>query len=462
MNKHSLESKFVGALMLSAIGDALGWMTEFQKSTTTLQKQFGVGEIRQFYSWTKKTGGRFYAWEDHISAGSYSDDTQMMLAVARSIRTNGYVDNEYFANKELSQWLAYARGAGKTVKTAAEKIQRKSAHWYNNFYTITGDQQKIDYRDCGANGVAMRILPIVLANYGNEARIKEEIFCNGIITHGHPRALIGAMLYGFALNRMLNADQMTFEWKLFLSEIGQSIPHFFDLNTLNENTHLQSWVIEWNKTGRDFHAEFEACLNEVLCGLRSIYKALRDQADVDHVLEALGCLSSETKSSGTATTLAGIYLACRYHNEPLEGIIKAVNALGTDTDSIAAFVGGLLGALHSDDVIPSELLAIQDAEYLKSVAITLLNKGNCGCNQEGGNMIESMNDSAFISSSPIKLVGLGNGWIDSVDYRVSASKNKKALVANVQIESGQSIVINRLVDIDVGIEAEASSNYELF
>ena len=49
----------------------------------------------------------------------------------------------------------------------------------------------------------MRVLPIALANLGDIEKIKEEIFCNSIITHGHPRALLGAMLYGYAVNQII-------------------------------------------------------------------------------------------------------------------------------------------------------------------------------------------------------------------------------------------------------------------
>jgi len=167
------ETKYKGSLKLSAIGDALGWITEFEKSKESLNKKYSNDKILNFLDWEKKVGGRFYGYTDFIKAGSYSDDTQLLLCVARSIKSGGRVDNEYFSKIELPNWLLYARGGGRTIKTASEKMTRKNAHWNKNFFNYKVKEKTIDYRDSGANGAAMRILPIALANLGNADKIKE-------------------------------------------------------------------------------------------------------------------------------------------------------------------------------------------------------------------------------------------------------------------------------------------------
>ena len=45
-------------------------------------------ELKIFILGKKKVGGRFYGYVDIIEAGSYSDDTQLLLSVARSIKKN--------------------------------------------------------------------------------------------------------------------------------------------------------------------------------------------------------------------------------------------------------------------------------------------------------------------------------------------------------------------------------------
>lgn len=166
------ETKYKGSIKLSAIGDAMGWITEFEKSQQSLKDKFGTERIENFYTWKKTVGGRFYGFIDTIKAGSYSDDTQLLLAVARSIKKDGHLDHNYFAKIELANWLDYARGGGRTVKTAANKISRKSTNWFNNFYNFKVNGENYDYKESGANGAAMRVLPIALANLGNTEKIK--------------------------------------------------------------------------------------------------------------------------------------------------------------------------------------------------------------------------------------------------------------------------------------------------
>jgi ADP-ribosylglycohydrolase len=101
------ETKYKGSLKLAAIGDALGWMTEFEKSQDRLKKKFVTDYINSFHAWEKNVGGRFYDCIDKLNSDSYSDDTQLLLSVARSIDKDGFVDQQYFAKSELPNWLLY-------------------------------------------------------------------------------------------------------------------------------------------------------------------------------------------------------------------------------------------------------------------------------------------------------------------------------------------------------------------
>jgi ADP-ribosylglycohydrolase len=56
----------------------------------------------------------------------------------------------------------------------------------------------------------MRILPIGLANIGNKGKVKEEIFSISIITHGHSRAIIRAILYGYVIDYIINFRPQNF------------------------------------------------------------------------------------------------------------------------------------------------------------------------------------------------------------------------------------------------------------
>lgn len=88
------EAAFLGA----AIGDALGWPHELRARRAGKPKV--TGGLR-YEDWIKRGGGRFQAFEEHIPAGSYSDDTQLILAVARALRRSRRAWWEILAYEEL-------------------------------------------------------------------------------------------------------------------------------------------------------------------------------------------------------------------------------------------------------------------------------------------------------------------------------------------------------------------------
>ncbi len=446
------ETKYKGSIKLSAIGDALGWITEFEKSKDNLLKKYGVDKIDKFYSWEKNVGGRFNGFTDKISPGSYSDDTQLMLAVARSIKEQGIVDQSYFAESELSNWLLYCRGAGRTIKNAARKITRKSARWNKNFFTYKVGKSTIDYRDSGANGAAMRILPIALANLGDIENIKEQIFGNSIVTHGHPRAIVGAMLYGYSINQMLQHRPDFFDSRGYLTELGKDIQQKLAL-TFIDKPEFTRWISEWNKkSNKPFSTLFQETLNETQEYLRIVYKGLTKPVQDEEVLNDLGCLADNTKGSGISTVIAGIYFACKYNKEPITAIEKPVNALGTDTDSIAAFTGGLIGALHGQNVIPEKWKAIQDKQYLENVAMALLaisedrpKDNRTFIEPERLKTITDDISDRFDIDDRVYLEPLGNGTIANIERQQTLTKGQYNLLLEVNFDIGQSCKITKLL-----------------
>jgi len=447
------ETKYKGSLKLSAIGDALGWITEFEKNQQSVKDKFGTEKIENFQNWTKTVGGRFYGYIDNIRAGSYSDDTQLLLAVARSIRNDGSLDHEYFAKNELVNWLEYARGGGRTVKAAANKIQRKSANWFNNFYSLKINNETYDYRQSGANGAAMRVLPIALANLGDTGKIKEEIFCNSIITHGHPRAIIGAMLYGYAVDQIIIFRTADFTWEKYITQIGSDFKEKFDLSLIKRKE-VTEWINQWNKTeNKLFETIYFETLLETQNYLRFIFQSLKQNLSVHETLQKLGCFTPVTKGSGISTVIAGIYLASKFHKSPLSAIIEAVNALGSDTDSIAAFAGGLIGALHGHNIIPEKWKTVQDLEYLEDVAKQLLaiSEDRYIVEQPPSlhidlKLLNKIQKDNFKVGEDIVFTPLGEGKIVKIDRQNTLTKGKYNLLIEVHLKSGQSILVSKLFD----------------
>lgn len=447
------ETKYKGSIKLSAIGDALGWITEFEKNSQDLIDKYGTDRIESFYDWKKNVGGRFYGFIDNIKAGSYSDDTQLLLAVARSIKKDGTLDHNYFAKIELANWLDYARGGGRTVKAAADKISRKSARWYSNFYSYKANGQTFDYINSGANGAAMRVLPIALANIGNLEKIKEQIFANSITTHGHPRAILGAMLYGYAVNQIIVIRPEDFGWENYIKQIGLDFALKFDLSFIKGNTEITEWIKEWSRQNPiGFEKVYAETINETQNHLRFIYHSLRQELTVKESMARIGCFDPATKGSGIVTVVAGIYLAAKYAKNPLEAILESVNALGSDTDSIAAFAGGLVGALHGQNIIPEKWKKVQDHQYLETIAKKLLAISEDRLDDEtfilskGLKTLNKPENDNYVLNERIEFTPIGEGTIASIDRQATLTKGKYNLIIEASLDKGQTILVSKLFD----------------
>ncbi len=363
----SLE-RFQGALLLSTIGDALGWPTEFLKPSGGYSPPFEL-PVRDFVKWKKMIGGKWWGYEEEILPGAYSDDTQLALSVARCISGIGEFEPERFAYEELPLWLQYERGGGKSVKTAARKLVGKKASWIGNFYK----QGDLDYRNAGANGAAMRNLPIALASTKNESRIIRDSFLNAITTHGHPRAILGAILFSLAVNYALTTST-NISAKIMISYLREHMSQIGKVVSLDEN--IVEWIHQWDICGKEKQPSFKKSFNkthqEAIQFLEIIEPYMN--ADPKDYYTYVGALQAETKGSGLATVCVAIYLYLKYIDTPDVALTTAVNIFGSDTDTIGIFLGALLGAYHGTKAIPTNLIkSVQDRDYLLKTAKRLHN-----------------------------------------------------------------------------------------
>src|SRR6185437_15856824 len=117
-------NKFEGVILGAAIGDALGWPHEDRA-----RRASGSNHRNGFFEpWIKRSGGRFQPHEERIDPGSYSDDTQLIIAVARS-RLRGNSWWRYLAEIEFPFWTIYHRGAGGASLRAASLLSKHVLPW---------------------------------------------------------------------------------------------------------------------------------------------------------------------------------------------------------------------------------------------------------------------------------------------------------------------------------------------
>lgn len=122
----------VSSALWAAAGDALGSVTELADEGARSHRT-GSSGLHQTIDWQIGIGGRFGPTVV-LPAGTYSDDTQLRLAVSRAIRGTGELDVAAFAKVELPVWLSYALGAGRGTTAAANNLRKQGVAWFSNFF----------------------------------------------------------------------------------------------------------------------------------------------------------------------------------------------------------------------------------------------------------------------------------------------------------------------------------------
>lgn len=443
-----LYEKVAGALMGGAIADALGWPTEFAKKPEDLDRVGLSYPLKDFRPWHKRAGGRFFTRLDNVQPGDYSDDTQLTLSVARALLPDGTVDNEYFAKLELRYWLGYARGAGATITAAAKSAGRARSDWRWNYFTFMRGRHNLDYRGAGANGAAMRIAPIALANLHDPEALVREIWRNAIVTHGHPRAILGALVYGEALRRLAIGGAL--DVTSYVAGLQSFVSGLTPVSTDPDRAY---WLSHWNEgQGTPFeelwaeHAAEMHSFLDIASGSRS--------RPLEMTYRLLGCLEPATKGSGTGSVAAAIAVFLRHGRNFESLVLEATNMLGSDTDTIGSMAASLAGAWLGYTEIPERWATLMaDYTYLNRVAelVTLV-----ALRREPHNLLrlEGAQPSAPQKASLLAALTrqdvvkghrywhplLGLGWVSAVDSQEVGRPRVlgRVIMATVQFDVGQT------------------------
>ncbi len=359
----SVENRIVGSMVAGAVGDALGWPQEMRPTNSNTRTSRSVPTGTGFREWQRRTGGRFYNRVERVQAGEYSDDTQLTLCTARSLIRSSlwWID---FTHSELPAWTVYQRGAGRSTLRAANAWLSGTAPW-----SLASPKDKEEYWQAGGNGAAMRIHPHSLAwMESNEFMpLGIELATNALTTHGHPRAIIGAIVHGFVVWRAVQ-KQGTLAY-------GEPVTWALEgLELLTEMPSVESTWPDWQfvlkSTRPGYESLWASVREEMLVLLKLCQDGVRQGAlavDSD-VLRRLGCFDRGTGGAGTVSAAAAVFLASRFAPEPLHGLREAAFAIGADTDTIASMTGSILGAIHGRDHLDGFVDGLQDLDYLTDIA----------------------------------------------------------------------------------------------
>ncbi|MDP6155879.1 MAG: ADP-ribosylglycohydrolase family protein [Candidatus Thermoplasmatota archaeon] len=294
-NTLPLKDKFVGALVGTHAGDALGMPVE----------GFSIDKIRGSF---RKIEGFI---NSRLGIGTYTDDTQMTIGVAESL-----IDSRDFDGEDMS-WrfirnFEITRGYGPGTIQTLIRI-RKGTGWDNASKAVFPEGSY-------GNGSSKRIAPIGLLYGENTAVLIEQARKASIITHSHPLSINGAQLQAFAIAKALRLDP---------SE--------------NVETNRQSFLTDLTDFSNSLANPYPERM-DIICDF------LNGNPSEEEIITKLG--NNEVSVNSVPTAL---YCSLRHLDDFREGVLMAVN-LGGDTDTIGAMTGAILGASNGINSIPAEWL----------------------------------------------------------------------------------------------------------
>jgi len=173
----SLESKFLGAMVGSAVGDAIGELAFHSPERTRLQTLV-----------------------EHLDILRYTDDTAMAIGLAESLIEVGGIDHQHLGetfrrNYRREPWRGYASGP----PTLFAQVERSGLSYQEAARRLFRGEGSL------GNGAAMRIAPLGCF-FWNSPQLYEQASASADVTHAHPVGKDGAAVLALAVARAVSLN----------------------------------------------------------------------------------------------------------------------------------------------------------------------------------------------------------------------------------------------------------------
>lgn len=293
------EDRCIGCLLGGAMGDALGSGVEF-KSRREIEGSYG--RLEDYLDFPDRPGGTF------------TDDTEMTLALASSLVENGRLDPAACAAAYVHAYYAEPRrGYGPSVSHILAMLRHGADHRTSG--------RLVHPEGSYANGGAMRIAPVGLAfRHAEPAALREAVRGALVCTHVHPGAVDGAFVQASAVAALARCER----------------PEALDLPKF-----LHDLLAG---------AEEEATRRR----LTSLVRGLAEKWNDETFLAAV-CTPNDFGPQfqiHAAEAVASALWAFAHHPHDPEACIVHAVGLGGDCDTVGALAGSLGGALHGSAWTP--------------------------------------------------------------------------------------------------------------
>ena len=318
--------KVAGMFWGIAIGDALGMPVETFKPEQ-IKTRYGKLISANYIA------AKGHKWYDGHPVGSWTDDTQLSIAVADAlIEKPTRISPSLIAKKHVETLEKYGEaGWGGTSKRAVKRLAEGVSYKKSSY------EEGKSFSGCG-NGTAMKAGPIgafLCSSQNEEGRDIRDISRVSLTTHSTSMAVSATLAHAFAVKYCLLTEPEEFSRSKFIGN-----------------------VIRYSAIGSLFASETrtEDDLTERFYSLSLSEKFTRKM-----ILEQFGGGSCYVYNSLPFTYMFFIKNFMKFQT-----ILNIINA-GGDSDSNASMAACLLGALHGVSIFPKKLIdTIHDKDAVES------------------------------------------------------------------------------------------------
>ena len=301
------------------IGDALGMPVESRTAKEIKEK---YGRIERMIS------PKDHKYLSDNKAGTYTDDTQLTLAVAKGLIADP-LNMDSQVKFHLDAFNKSTSGWGRSTREAVSRLA-------NGCTWQTSGQLNGEFTGKG-NGVSMKVSPVAaLFDLYDENKVVSFIKKLSLMTHRTNMAVISGMTQSFAVRYCLMTNEKEF----------------------NSNTFIE-WVLSGANIGNNEFPDVCEEKDNLYLRLKSLKK--HNEYTTKKIIEDY--------NGGTCycyNSLPFTYLFFLKDYDSIDAMYNVI-AAGGDTDTNASMVGGLLGALHGYTVFPEHLIATLDEKERKEV-----------------------------------------------------------------------------------------------
>jgi len=311
MDAKQMADRFSGTLVGFAVGDALGMPTQFLTRD----------QIRRYYGKSISTFLKAHPGHasDFLPQGSYTDDTQMMLAIAECLIECRKPDPARQADALVSWYLNTAphRTPMRANMRACKHLAAGKA-WTKSGVFSSG---------CGA---AVRMPPLGLLLFHQPDSLIRAALDNCMITHTEPRARAASVAVACLIARLLQTTNRC-------SPGDQVLETADRVSTIDQD---MAAMLRW--------------VTQIV------------HLDPNEALFEIG-----TSADAIEAIPAAVYCFLKYPRNFANAVLAAVNA-GDASDSIAALAGSFVGAIAGIQAIPEQWQKqVENADVLAGVSRSL-------------------------------------------------------------------------------------------